>query len=344
MIIAASPPGLPRRSITNPSALRKSIDRLLKRAVHRRHPDVESDDPALLSRRACACSADDDTRTYIVGRLPTVTASPCSGDRRMRLRHGRAVAIEKRDLDRRIGAPRSRDTLLRQASSCASRAAGHRAIADQQRRHRRRADPLHDPARAYAGRGRAAGRIDRGDDELLRSAGRRVRARRSGRRDRRACRARTGSRRNARVRDGRACRRARVRNSPGVRGRDGLRPQLVADRVPAARRRTPDRSDGRGRSTRRRRTSRPRRAPARAHDRRCRQRPPATIAGAAHRNCHLISALIGSRQLEDRRRDIVVFDRVERQLLLHAHHLLHHRRGLQHVAELLVVRLRRWSW
>ena len=106
---------------------------------------------------AGVCIAADDTRTYIVGRLPTVTASPCSGDRRIVLRHAGVGAIEKRDLDRRIGRVRADAT----RSFARSRAApavrkGHRA----QRRRARAIGVvpirLHDPPGADAGRGRTA--------------------------------------------------------------------------------------------------------------------------------------------------------------------------------------------
>ena len=72
MIIAASPPGLPRRSITMPSALAKLVDRLSgtgrsTAVIHTLKPMTPAAFPAGVG------ITDDDTRTYIVGRLPTVT-------------------------------------------------------------------------------------------------------------------------------------------------------------------------------------------------------------------------------------------------------------------------------
>ena len=43
MIIAASPPGLPRKSMTIPSELPQLVDRPLKSRVYQGHPDVEPD-------------------------------------------------------------------------------------------------------------------------------------------------------------------------------------------------------------------------------------------------------------------------------------------------------------
>ena len=84
----------------------------------------------------------------------------------------------------------------------------------------------------------------------------------------------------------------------------------------------------RGRSSRPRRTSPPPRVPGATARRRDghrgnrRERLPRAPP-------HLISALIGAGGSNTDGGDLVVLDRGERDLLLHAHHLLHHRRRLQ---------------
>ena len=91
MIIAASPPGLPRRSMTMPSARAELVDRLLKLRIDGRHPDVEPDDAGGLPPAASLPSRSRRARTSSAG-LPTVTGCPCSVGARRDAWTGRSPA------------------------------------------------------------------------------------------------------------------------------------------------------------------------------------------------------------------------------------------------------------
>ena len=235
MIIAARPPGLPRRSMTMPSAERNWSIAFWKAASTAVIQTLNADD-AGAGAAGVVTLRSIDTRTNIVGRLPTVTGSPRLGPRGRRILVTTAPVRRRRLIgDRSVRRTTQPGLAARHACSWASAAASPRRCCRAAARRASRRCSGRSSRDARPRRPAPLG-IDRRHDQVtidqphvearlaLRGSSMSV-----------ACRASRESRRSARARGDRACRRAQraARRASGRRHR--LRAQLAADLVPLRR-------------------------------------------------------------------------------------------------------------
>ena len=117
MIIAASPPGLPRRSTTMPLAARNRSTACWKRGST---PGIQTLKPITPAVAPCAVRRSSlSTRTYIVGRLPTVAGCPDSARRSTATPTSLTPSSNIRGTNDPCG-PRSRVSTIRQISTLRS--------------------------------------------------------------------------------------------------------------------------------------------------------------------------------------------------------------------------------